>query len=165
MCTEGEGKGGGRSTPLCRCAGWERGAEEAGVLPHRVWGFGATAAFSWGMPIIPLPPTLLEGVVGMPSPPAGESLHPPFPIPLQTPPLPPALPPTMQLVFTRSATGALDMVGQLMPWSAPAGGNGDSGRGGRGGGEEGSGSSSGGGSSFLYTRSNHNSALGEARAG
>ena len=108
----------------------------------------------------------------------------PHPTPPLHTPLPSPHPARVQLVFTRSATGALDMVGQLMPWSAPAGGSGWKGSGGGGGGEEGSGggrSSSGrgaaddggsslgggggGGSTFLYTRSNHNSALGEARAG
>ena len=39
-----------------------------------------------------------------------------------------------QLVFTRSATGALDLIGQWFPWSS--------------------------GSSFAYTRTNHNSVLG-----
>lgn len=41
---------------------------------------------------------------------------------------------TPQLIFTRSATAGLHMVGELLPWGP--------------------------GSAFLYTRSNHNSVLG-----
>ncbi len=42
----------------------------------------------------------------------------------------------LQLVFTRSATGALQLIGEMFPWS--------------------------GGSQYAYLRSNHKSVLGEA---
>lgn len=45
--------------------------------------------------------------------------------------------PPLQLVFTRSATGALQLIGEMFPWS--------------------------GGSQYAYLRSNHKSVLGEAR--